>query len=459
MAGANLAMLIGGIGMYLLLTLITRFAQTPHAAGYGFGLSTFVAALVLVPFSALGFVAGKVTPRLRRRIGASRQLAASAVVVLAAFALFALARSNITELLIAMAILGFGVGSFSAAMPAVILAVTPEEETSSAMSFNQVVRSVGFSLGSAVGGLVLSASRTPRSPGGAGIFPANGSYTTAAWIGAGIMAISAIAVAIATKELPMTGTEIPLAGGNMSTGVVRVGDTVRRPAGPWTPAVHALLSHLHAVGFHGAPRPLGIDEHGREILTFIPGTVAWPDHFHLLHGDGQLRHVARLIREFHDAVAGFTPPPGAQWQALIPADGDEIIAHHDLAPWNLIVSDPRWAFIDWDTAAPGTRLWDLAYAIHGFVPLTANPAYQRNDASRRLRLIADTYGLTERQRLDIIPLLGRRTQAMHAFLAKQAAQGNQPWAQLWQEGHGDAWRADTDYITKREHHWHQALLG
>jgi len=389
-AGANLAMLIGGIGMYLLLTLITRFAQTPHAAGYGFGLSTFVAALVLVPFSALGFVAGKVTPRLRRRIGASRQLAASAVVVLAAFALFALARSNITELLIAMAILGFGVGSFSAAMPAVILAVTPEEETSSAMSFNQVVRSVGFSLGSAVGGLALSASST---------------------------------------------------------------------TGPWTPAVHALLSYLHAVGFHGAPRPLGIDEHGREILTFIPGTVAWPDHFHLLHGDGQLRHVARLIREFHDAVAGFTPPPGAQWQALIPADGDEIIAHHDLAPWNLIVSDPRWAFIDWDTAAPGTRLWDLAYAIHGFVPLTANPAYQRNDASRRLRLIADTYGLTERQRLDIIPLLGRRTQAMHDFLARQAAQGNQPWARLWQDGHGDAWRADTDYITKREHHWHQALLG
>src|SRR5262249_49783642 len=42
-------------------------------------------------------------------------------------------------------------------------------------------------------------------------------------------------------------------------------DTVRRPAGPWTPAVHALLTHLHAAGFHGAPRPLGIDEHGREI--------------------------------------------------------------------------------------------------------------------------------------------------------------------------------------------------
>jgi predicted MFS family arabinose efflux permease len=205
-ARANLAMLIGGVGMYLLLTLITRFAQTPHAAGYGFGLSTFVAALVLVPFSVLGFAAGRITPRLQRRIGASRQLAASAVIVLAAFALFALARSNITELLAAMAILGFGVGSFSAAMPAVILAVTPEGETSSAMSFNQVVRSVGFSIGSAIGGLMLSASTTASGPGGTnGSFPANGGYTAAAWIGAGIMAISAIAGAIATRGLPRLG--------------------------------------------------------------------------------------------------------------------------------------------------------------------------------------------------------------------------------------------------------------
>jgi hypothetical protein len=245
----------------------------------------------------------------------------------------------------------------------------------------------------------------------------------------------------------------------MSGGVVRVGDTVRRPAGPWTPAVHALLAHLHAAGFQGAPRPLGTDERGREVLTFIPGPVAWPDHFHRLDGDGELRRAARLIRDFHDAVAGFTPPPGARWQVLMPADGDEIIAHHDLAPWNLVMGERQWAFIDWDTAAPGTRLWDLAYAMHGFAPLSADPAVRRADVSRRLRLIADAYGLTEPQRLDIIPLLARRTRAMHDFLARQAAQGTQPWARLWREGHGDAWRADTRYITERAAQWHQALLG
>jgi predicted MFS family arabinose efflux permease len=186
-ASANAAMLVGGVGMYLLLTLITRYAQTPHSAGYGFGLTTFAAGLVLVPFSLFGFVAGRMTSRAGRRIGAAALLAGSAVVVLAAFALFAVARSALAELLLAMAILGYGVGSFSAAMPSVILAVTPEGETSSAMSFNQVVRSVGFSLGSAIGGLILAAA----TPAGS-LFPADGAYTTAAWTGAAVMAAAAV---------------------------------------------------------------------------------------------------------------------------------------------------------------------------------------------------------------------------------------------------------------------------
>jgi hypothetical protein len=86
--------------------------------------------------------------------------------------------------------------------------------------------------------------------------------------------------------------EIALGGGNVSGGVVRIGDTVRRPAGPWTAAMHALLDHLHAAGFHGAPRPLGLDELGREVLTFIPGTIAWPHTFALLEPDDRLRRAA-----------------------------------------------------------------------------------------------------------------------------------------------------------------------
>ncbi|MEU5078989.1 MULTISPECIES: MFS transporter [Streptomyces] len=186
-AGANLAMFVGGIGMYLLLTLITRYAQTPHGAGYGFGLTTFVAGLVLVPFSVLGFVAGKLTPRLRTRIPGPLLLAGSAVVVGGGFALFAAARSDLAELFTAMGVLGFGVGGFSAAMPGVILAVTPRSETSSAMSFNYVVRSVGYSLGSAIGGLILAAGTGPGR-----LFPDDSAYTTAALAGIGAMAITTL---------------------------------------------------------------------------------------------------------------------------------------------------------------------------------------------------------------------------------------------------------------------------
>ena len=241
--------------------------------------------------------------------------------------------------------------------------------------------------------------------------------------------------------------------------MVRVGDTVRRPAGPHTAAVHALLSYLHEVGFEGAPQPLGIDEYGREVLSFIPGTVPWPEEFGLLEPLDRLVRVARLIRDLHDAVTGFVPPPDAHWQVLIPAEGDsDIIAHHDLAPWNL-VTGPRWAFIDWDLTAPGTRLWDVAYAVHGFVPLSASPRWQRRDAALRVRAFADAYGLDEAQRRELIPLLTRRTRAMHDFLARQADAGLPPWTALWESGHGDAWRADAGYIEAHEADLAAALIG
>lgn len=224
--------------------------------------------------------------------------------------------------------------------------------------------------------------------------------------------------------------------------------------------MHALLAHLHEVGFTAAPRPLGIDDQGREVLTFMPGDVVWPDRFSLMEPARQLARVAKLIRDFHDAVQDFTPPSDAQWQRLIPAEGGDIIAHNDLAPWNLVVADEaRWAFIDWDAAGPGSRLWDVAYAVHGFIPLSAHPHWQRPDAADRLRVFADAYGLTESERRRLVPVLGRRTRSMHDFLRDQAAQGVKPWARLWAEGHGDAWRSDAEYIEQREDQWMQALLG
>ncbi|KIF73793.1 MFS transporter [Streptomyces sp. 150FB] len=207
-AGANVAMFVGAIGMYILLTLITRYAQTPHSAGYGYGLTTFVAGLVLIPFSVLGFVAGKLTPRMLKRIDAPLLLAGSAVVIGGGFVLFAAARSNLAELFVAMSVLGFGVGSFSAAMPGVILAVTPKSETSSAMSFNYVVRSVGYSLGSAIGGLVLAFGTDTGQ-----IFPNDSAYTTAALVGIAAMAITTItSLVLARQRSPKAEPTVPTVG-------------------------------------------------------------------------------------------------------------------------------------------------------------------------------------------------------------------------------------------------------
>ena len=258
---------------------------------------------------------------------------------------------------------------------------------------------------------------------------------------------------------PLSSEGTPLPRGNVTSGIVRIGDTVRRPAGPWTPAVHALLGHLHAVGFSGAPQPYGVDERGREVLSFAPGVVAWPDHFELLADDRALVRVGRLVRDLHDATAGFTPPSDAHWQVGIPAPDGDLIVHNDVAPWNLVIGDEGWVLIDWDGAAPGSRLWDLAYAMHGFAPLSAAGGPDRVAVqAHRVRVIADAYGLDEAERRGLLPLLARRTMSMHQFIAEGAANGVEPWARLWADGHGESWRADAEHIERHRADLERALL-
>lgn len=199
-AGANAVMLVGGVGMYLLLTLVTRYVQTPEAAGYGFGVGVFVAGLVLVPFSVLGFAGGRLVPSLVTRVAPATILAGGAAIVLAALVVFALTRDALWLAFAVMGLLGLGVGVFSAAMPAAVLAVTPAVETSSAMSVTQVVRSVGFSIGSALGGLTLAAHTPPGAT-----FPTDAGYATAAWLGAGAMAVTVVA-ALALRHPRGTGS-------------------------------------------------------------------------------------------------------------------------------------------------------------------------------------------------------------------------------------------------------------
>ena len=246
--------------------------------------------------------------------------------------------------------------------------------------------------------------------------------------------------------------EHALTGGNVAAAVVRVGGTVRKPAGYWTPGVAALLAHLEAGGFTGAPRPLGRDDQGRQVIEYVPGPMAMeaPP----LDAAGLYR-VGRLIRDLHDASAGFEPPPGTQWNVAIPPDRADLICHHDLAPWNLVLGADRWVFIDWDGAGPGSRLWDLAYAAKGFVPLEegGDPASD----GPRLRVLADGYELSLEQRERLPPLIEAHTRGMADLLEHGARTGTQPWARLHAEGHFAYWAASAAYIDRHLAAWRRAL--
>jgi aminoglycoside phosphotransferase (APT) family kinase protein len=156
-----------------------------------------------------------------------------------------------------------------------------------------------------------------------------------------------------------------------------------------------LLDHLETSGFTAAPRALGTDASGRELVSYVEGVVVWPDHFELLEPDEALADVARLIRRYHDVATTFSPPENAQWWELAadPTGAAEVVCHNDFAPWNLIRgTDGAWAFIDWDLAAPGRRCWDLGWALLSFIPLTPDRPLEDDAIARRLRVFMEAYG-------------------------------------------------------------------
>ena len=241
--------------------------------------------------------------------------------------------------------------------------------------------------------------------------------------------------------------EIPLSGGNVS-GTVRAGDTVRRRTGPWTPAVHALLRHLEAAGFEGAPRALGFDAKGREVLTYLSGEAGsmmpMPAY---MWSDEALVAAARLVRRCHDAVASVAPPAAARWRVQVgaPADG-EIICHNDLAPWNTVYRPVAGydgglpsGLIDWDFAAPGSRLWDVADAVWRFVPYYEDwkcrivGLDEPPDYARRTRLFCDAYGLDDRSAL--LDTVRRRQQVLSDTIRAWGGAGEPGFAELLRLGY------------------------
>ena len=248
--------------------------------------------------------------------------------------------------------------------------------------------------------------------------------------------------------------EIALVGG-AGAGLVRVGDTVRRPARPSSAAVRALLLHLEAVGFDGAPRHLGVDERGRDVLTFVEGDVPLPPYPPWALTDTALDSLGRLLRRFHDATADFDQGSTSGWsKEWADPRGGPVVCHDDLFPENVVFRDGHVvALIDLAEAAPGRPLWDLAVAAQEWAPLHAPGARPDHpdhlDGVRRTGRLARAYGLEPDRAQALVDVVDEERAHALANIRAQAAAGAAPWA-TWTEDGGEARAAADDAWLRRQ---------
>jgi hypothetical protein len=218
--------------------------------------------------------------------------------------------------------------------------------------------------------------------------------------------------------------------------VVRVGNTVRRPLHPWSATIHELLLHLERVGFPYSPRFLGIDNEGREILTYLDGESG-PAGWAKVVDESGLTAMARLLREYHSAVRGFRPTAEAGWATgADPVGADELVCHGDFGPWNLVWRGTRpVGILDWDYALPAGPLHDVAYALEYVVPFRDDAECVRwlrypspPDRRRRLELFAEAYGLTSTEGLvDEVIAVQEHTLDRARQLADEGRQPQLAW--------------------------------
>ena len=237
----------------------------------------------------------------------------------------------------------------------------------------------------------------------------------------------------------------PLSGGTANRGlVVRVGHTVLRPTAPCWPATHALLAHLSAVGFDGAPRVLGASP-ATETLTYIDGRAAVSPLPEDTLTDAALASVADLLRRYHHAVSSFDPA-GYQWPRPIPARyRTGLVSHNDVYPANLAFRDGRAvALIDFDLAGPGSATWDFAAAARYWAPLQDDQDItdsRQGRALERFRIFLHASGLSRAGRRHVAEAVVANHDWTYAIVTEAAAAGHQGFADHWRTVAGPAARA------------------
>jgi hypothetical protein len=232
----------------------------------------------------------------------------------------------------------------------------------------------------------------------------------------------------------------PLAGGTANRGrVIRYGDTVHRPVGPHTPAVHALLRHLTDSGFDATPRVIGLTERS-EIVGYIEGTAATDPIPDWALTEEALLSVGALLRGYHAACAGF-PANEWRWQRPVPPPWQgRIVTHNDLNPANVIFQDGRAvALIDFDLAGPGMPAFDLAVTACFWAPLRADDDIddsRRGTVVPRFRLLLEGYGADAVLRREVVAATGAANRWIADVIEENANRGHPAFGRLWQDAMG-----------------------
>ncbi|WNI23362.1 aminoglycoside phosphotransferase family protein [Streptomyces sp. ITFR-16] len=265
----------------------------------------------------------------------------------------------------------------------------------------------------------------------------------------------------------MTAEGEALVGGMANAGAVfRRGALVDRPAPRNARALHAHLRALKEHGFDAAPTPVALTGDGREQLTFVPGDVALPPFADWAMTRTALESVGSLLRRLHETSAAVGVDTRAAWPGeLADPEGGTMLCHNDVCPDNVVFREGRAAaLIDFDQAAPGRPLWDVAMTARYWVPL-ADPASAAAfyppglDAPARLRILADSYGLTPQARAELPHVVEQATEVCRSFVTRRVADGDPVYLQaLAERGGWSRWDRLQTWLTEHREVFRAALL-
>lgn len=268
--------------------------------------------------------------------------------------------------------------------------------------------------------------------------------------------------------IAMTAEGEALVGGMANAGAVfRRGALVERPAPRNARALHACLRALREHGFDAAPAPVGLTPDGREQVTFIPGDVALPPYPDWAMTNAALASVGSLLRRLHEAGAAVAVDTRAEWpRDLADPEGGTTLCHNDVCPDNVVFRDGRAAaLIDFDLAAPGRPLWDLAMSARYWVPML-DPASAAGfypsglDAPARLRILADGYGLPAGDRAALPGVVEQATDVCRAFVARRVADGDPVYLRaLAERGGWERWDRVRTWLVDHREAFTAALLA